>query len=180
MQFARPMTVLLAFALLALAMGTIASAEETAEAAPAASEEDAKLQARAQAYWEARIKRSPEVMSFYAPEDKLPEGVRGTHAEGASVAWTEFEIEAVQADGDEGLVQVRAGMKLASDFDVRIPEAMRHLLKPTMMERWIRVEGEWYKRPIQPGLSRMMGRRQSAERAEASAKEAPEATPATD
>ena len=61
------------------------------------SEEDAKLQARAQAYWEARVARKPEVMDFYPPEDKLPEGVRGVHGEGGSVAWGEFEIEAVKA-----------------------------------------------------------------------------------
>ena len=165
MRLARFMTVLLAFALFGAAAGTIAFAEEEAEPAVAASDEDAKLQARAQAYWEARVAQLPSVMDFYPPPEKLPEGVKGTHGEGGSVRWSDFEIEAVKADGDEGLVQVRAQMNLASDHMVRIPESMRHLLKPTIMEEWIRVEGEWYKRPIEPGLSRMMRSQRERQRA---------------
>ena len=72
MRIVRPMTVLLAFALLALATGSVAFAEEAEEVPVAASEEDAKLLARAQAYWEARTQRSPAVMDFYAPPEKRP------------------------------------------------------------------------------------------------------------
>ena len=165
---------LLAFALLALVTGAPALAEEAAPAAPDAVptaevapelertaadiEQDAKLMERAKAYWTARVARDPKVLEFYPPPEKLPEELRGSHGEGGALSWQEFEIEAVRATGDEGLVQVRTKMDFAGDLAIRLPHSMRKALEPTVMEPWILVDGVWYKRPIKPGLSRMMQR----------------------
>lgn len=178
---------LLAVALLALGVGARALAEEVdvpeaaaaapaeakakAPAAPVSPEEsEAQLMERARAYWEARVARNPQVYEFYPPPEIRPEGMVGTHGEGGAVAWSDFEIEAVKAEGESGLVQVRARMHLGADYEARIPEAMRDLMRPTVMEEWVHLEGVWYKKPIEQGLSRFMrGRREQAERERAAA-----------
>jgi len=124
---------------------------------------------RAEAYWKARIAQDNAVYGFYPPEDKRPEGMKGVAAEGGTIGWSDYAIEAVKAEGDEGLVQVRTHMRLPMEQASRFPEAMKKYLTPTVMERWVRVEGVWYKRPVEMGLSRMMkaGREDAKKQAEA-------------
>ena len=132
-----------------------APAQEPAEIVGDA-EEGKRLLARAEAYWTARIGQDPAVLGYYPPEDLRPEGMKGVPAEGGTIGWTKYHIEAVKADGDVGLVQVRTHMKLPPDQASRFPESMKRFLAPTVMEHWVRLEGEWYKRPVEMGLSRIM------------------------
>ncbi len=140
------------------------------------------LLARADSYWTARIARDPAVYGFYPPEEMRPEGMKGVPAEGGTVAWSGYAIEAVKVEGDDGLVQVHTQMVLPPEQAARFPEAMKKYLAPTVMERWVRLEGEWYKRPVEPGLSRIMkaSRKKAAEaQAAAEQKAAEEAGAAT-
>jgi hypothetical protein len=101
-----------------------------------------QLRERAQAYWEARIARSPRVHEFYAPPRSA------AVSEGGNVQFTAFEIEGVEVRGDDATVEVRVQAHVALPTRVGGATHAAHV-----HEAWHRVGGAWYKRPVPPGFA---------------------------
>ncbi len=165
--------ILVPFGLLALVLSAAPALaaeppDETAEAPtlsyPEGSERAAVLE-RARAYWDAKIARSPEVFSFYPPVElggpKRPRGEQG------SIRYREYEIRKVVVDGERAGVVIKVVTTLPAQQAMKVPDKYRHLLNPELVEEWNRIEGTWYKKPLEKGgLSRFM-RRNRQRRAEA-------------
>ena len=123
-------------------------ATEAAAAAPQSDEEI--LRQRAQSYWEARTTHSPGVMSFYAPAElggpTRPKDV----SEFGNVAFRKWEIEAVEVEGDRGMVRIR----IEASFPLPAPARItKQIMNRLLGEEWIKVEGTWYKKPIPRGFA---------------------------
>jgi hypothetical protein len=123
------------------------SAEATASKAP--SEVEA-LRERATKYWDARIAQSTQSLDFYE-KDSSGQPPRDVPDFG-SVRYPSYQIEKVEVDGDEGFVLVTvppAELKLPV---TGLPEIKR---RPQIREAWVKVEGTWYKKPVDRSLSRI-------------------------
>jgi hypothetical protein len=121
------------------------------EAGAVDSSVSAALAARAQSYWAARMADSEEVYSFYAPPEKGGPKSRDEISEGRMVKFEKVEIARVEVDEDRGLVRVAARISDSSMRRFRLMEPMR---EREFSELWSRIDGTWYRLPVEPGLSK--------------------------
>ena len=105
---------------------------------------------RALEYWEARVTRSHHVMDFYAPADKGGPTRPKDVSEFGNIGYKSWSLEGVEVDGDLGIVKV----KMTIAFALPTPVDLGDKLTRTIHERWLKVDGTWYKRPIPIGFSR--------------------------
>ena len=126
------------------------AAESAATAARASGSDEAVLLERARDYWDARGGRLGKVMEFYAPPDKGGPKQPKDVSEFGNVSYTEWKVEGVQVEGDRGIVEVHvtAGFRLPTPVKLR-----DDIWKRTIHEKWLKVEGAWYKEPIPLGFS---------------------------
>jgi hypothetical protein len=159
-----------------------AAAAPVAEAAAESSPKDPQqaLRERADSYWKLRVERSPRTLEFYPrDENGLVEG--GFHAEGGTLEYRGYEIKDVVVDGERGVVVLEVKTKLTGEQAAQIPERFHKYLDQPLTEEWVLVEGTWYKKPMEGGLSRFMKQKHDAikqEKAAAAAAEAAEAAEA--
>jgi hypothetical protein len=115
-----------------------------------AGAEQAIVRERAQAYWAARVERSRRVLEFYAsPEKGGPKGPADI-SEGGNLRYTAFEIEQVDVRGDEAIVQLR----VAVDVPMSRHSPVVASRTSRVSEKWDRLDGVWYKRPVPRGFAR--------------------------
>lgn len=139
-----------------LVVGAASSADAEAPAPKAASEVDA-LRERVTQYWDARIAQDPGSLEFYAKTSsgKPPRDV----PDFGSIRYASYQIEKVEVDGDQGRVLISvppADLKLPVSS---LPEIKR---RPRIREAWVKVEGTWYKKPVDRSLSRIFSRQMRA------------------
>jgi hypothetical protein len=122
---------LMGMALLALPL----AAEEVAKAVP-----DKDLQARGQAFWEARIKED-YAAQYGLLEPKVRRQLSLTNyiqAQGP-VQYLEAQIEGVQIDEAQGVLTVRTRVRIRHPlFDQRTRESV-------VKEAWVKRQGAWYR-----------------------------------
>jgi hypothetical protein len=135
--------------------------------APAATDSSTRtegdLRARARAYWDARIARSQKVYEFYAPPEKGGAS-RDRISEGGNMIFTTATIEAVEIDGDLGVVRVWAEYSVVLPRAVPLPDVQGMGIR----EGWSRVDGTWYRDVVPPGLSHRFRRQKQEAEATAS------------
>jgi hypothetical protein len=153
-------------------------ADAAATKARVAAEEKA-LRERADSYWKLRLAQSPETLKYY-PHDEKGQIVGGFHAEGGTLQYTDYTIQRVVVDGDRGVVMVDVKTKLTGEQGARIPERFHEYLNQPVSEEWMRVEGTWYKKPVEAGLSRFMKQKHESIKREKAAAEAAEAAKAAE
>jgi hypothetical protein len=112
--------------------------------------EQASPRERAQAYWTARVERSRRVLDFYAPPEKGGPTRAAELSEGGNLRYTAFEIEKVDVRGDEATVRLRVAVDVPMSRRAK-PPASR---SARVSEKWDRMDGVWYKRPVPRGFSR--------------------------
>ena len=122
----------------ALGMGTEAGASSDLEA----------LRARAQAYWQARVERSPDLSQFSLPEDKGGPR-RKVNTKRPNVDIEAATIDEIEITDDAGTVHVSLEI---GDYHFRMSPRMAAALRENELARtkrvrqdWVRVEGEWYR-----------------------------------
>ncbi len=136
-----------------LLVGMPAAADAEAQA-PKATSDAEMLRERVSQYWDARIAQAPESLDFYAKTSsgKPPRDV----PDFGSIRYASYQIEKIEVDGNEGRVLISvppADLKLPVSS---LPEIKR---RPQIREAWVKVEGTWYKKPVDRSLSRVFSRR---------------------
>jgi hypothetical protein len=175
----------------AAAAGTATTAATPAPAKPAAakpaaavkpgSPEDVKaLRERASAYWDARVAQSDATATFYPSKEQGGPAV--ARPDRGNIHYTSYEIQEIVIEGDRALVVVKAHAAYASGeaaIIAQVGEVRERLLNPTLGEEWLRIDGVWYRKPVERGLSRFMAhKRKPAADATQSAGAAPAAAQA--
>ncbi len=118
------------------------------------SEEDALL-ARATEYWNLRIKGDLKSIEFYAPTKAgtLPRDV----PEHGNVRFGDYRIKSVTVDGDQGVVVVVVPPPPILTKNLSKENSLASRLKrPTINEKWVKLDGVWRKKPVNRSLSRLM------------------------
>ena len=139
-----------ALPLVALLLAGAAPAAETEATPPKAPSDVEALRERATQYWDARIARSTQSLDFYAktasgePPRDVPEF--------GGVQYGAYQIEKVEVDGDQGMVLVTVP---PADLNLPVSGLPQIKRRPQIREAWVKVEGTWYKKPVDRSLSRI-------------------------
>lgn len=126
--------------------------EAPASAVSAAKSDEAVLLERADGYWDARRQRLRKVLKYYAPPGKGGPTSLAEVSEAGNLRYLAHEVREAKIDGDTAIVKV--WVKLDAQIrnaTFRVPEALR---ESVVRERWIKVDGVWYKKPVPRGLSK--------------------------
>jgi hypothetical protein len=127
-------------ALLGALVGMALLALPVAAQEPAQADPDAGLKARAQAFWEARIKED-YAAQYGLLEPKVRREMSLTNyiqAQGP-LQYLEARIEGVQVDEATGVLTVRTRVR------IRHPLLERQTQETVVREAWVKRQGEWYR-----------------------------------
>jgi len=120
-------------------------------AAGAASDADA-LRERATAYWEAKAARSDAVFDFYVPVE-LGGPTRDDIVEGKQATFASVEVGQVVVNDHTGTVQVKIeveSLDFASPALAMALEENPEVRRRTIQDKWLQVDGVWYRKPRLP------------------------------
>lgn len=119
----------------------------------AGSSEAEALRARAQAYWRARVERSPQLKEFYVPEDKGGPAKK-TIRTGRAMELESASVERVEITDDTAMVEVALRVEkfnFAMSPQMARMAGQSDLIKTKRLQnRWILIDGTWYREMTQP------------------------------